>query len=415
MTTRLDAKQLDAADRLAPFRDRVYRPEPDLLYLDGNSLGMLPNSTRERLAHVTDEQWGNELVRGWSHWVDLPGSVGDQVGALMGAAAQQVVVCDSISVNLFKLACAAMRAQPGRKVLVTDTGNFPTDRHVLAGVAEHFSGELRMVPSDPTYGITSEQLQHSLTDDVALVAVSHVDYRSGAVADIATLTQQAHNSGAYLLVDVAHSVGALPIGLDELNIDFAVGCTYKYLNAGPGAPGFLYVRSDLQGRLANPIQGWWSVKDMFDMEASYQAAAGINRFLTGTPTVLGMVSVGEGAALVAEAGIARLRSKSLKLTDLLIELSDEWLEPLGFTIASPRDHQRRGGHVVLAHDEAHRISQACAAAGVIGDARPPNLFRLAPAPLTTSFLDLWDAMERIAEVVSTTSYLSYPDRRLRVT
>ena len=310
--TRAWAEQQDAADDLAPFRDRVYRPDPDLLYLDGNSLGMLPLSTRERLHQLVDDGWGRDLVRGWQHWDDLPLQAGDRVGALIGAAPGQVVVCDSISVNLYKLAVAALEAQPGRKVLITDTGNFPTDRYVLQGAAERRKGQLRLVPTDPVHGVSADNVHTYLADDVAMVSFSHVDYRSAAINDVVALTEQAHAAGALVLWDLAHSVGSVPIDLDAIGVDLAVGCTYKYLNAGPGAPAFIYVRRDLQQRLSNPIQGWWSVADPFDMDAPYRPADGMARWHTGTPPIPGLVAVDEGAALLAEAGPERLRAKSMR-------------------------------------------------------------------------------------------------------
>lgn len=409
------AEQQDAADELASFRDRFHRPDPELRYLDGNSLGMLPKATRERLSAFVDEEWGADLVRGWHRWDSLPLEAGDAVGELIGAAPGQVVVCDSITVNLYKLAVAALAAQPGRKVLVTDARNFPSDRYVLQGAAEQRKGQLRQVPVDPVDGITSDALHTYLADDVAMVAFSHVDYRSSTIAQVAELTDQAHRAGALVLWDLAHSVGAVPIELDALGVDLAVGCTYKYLNAGPGAPAFLYVRRDLQQRLHNPIQGWWGVADPFDMDAPYTPAEGIARWQTGTPPISGVIAVHEGARLLAEAGMPRLRTKSIALTDYLIALSDAWLAPLGFTLASTRDAARRGGHVILAHDDAHRISLACSAAGVIGDARPPNLFRLAPVPVSTSFTDVWEAIGRIRDLVASGAHLALPAERTRVT
>lgn len=415
MTDRARAETLDAQDSLREYRNRFLRPDPELRYLDGNSLGMLPLATRDRLSQLTDQEWGGELVRGWQHWVELPTKVGDRLGGLIGAGPGQVVVCDSISVNLFKLAWAALEAQPGRKVLVTDSGNFPSDRYVLAGAADRRKGQLRLVPTDPLHGVTPDALHTYLADDVAMVAFSQVDYRSGVIADVVALTEMAHQAGALVLWDLAHSAGSVPVDLDALGVDLAVGCTYKYLNAGPGAPGFLYVRRDLQERLHSPIQGWWSVADSFDMDAPYRPASGITRFLSGTPSVPGIAAVDEGVAMIEEAGIPALREKSVALTDYLIELSDSWLTPLGFTVASPRESERRGGHVVLAHDEAYRIAQACASAGVIGDTRPPNLFRLSPVPLATSFVDVWEAMGRIRDLVAAQAHLALPDQRARVT
>lgn len=413
--TRAWAEQQDAADELADFRDQFYRPDPDLLYLDGNSLGMLPTSTQQRLHSFVDDEWGGDLVRGWQRWDELPLAAGDRVGELIGAASGQVVVTDSISVNLYKLAVAALEAQPGRKVLVTDASNFPSDRYVLQGAAERRKGQLRQVPIDSVEGVTVDGLHTYLADDVAMVALSHVDYRSSTIARIAEITEQAHRAGALVLWDLAHSAGAVPVDLDALGVDLAVGCTYKYLNAGPGAPAFLYVRKDLQERLRNPIQGWWGVADPFDMDAPFAPADGIARWQTGTPPIAGVVAVHESASMLADAGISRLRAKSVALTEYLIALSDVWLAPLGFTVASTRESARRGGHVVLAHDEAYRIGQAAVGAGVIGDVRPPNLLRLAPVPLSTSFADVWEAMARLRDLVASGAHLALPAERRRVT
>ena len=415
VTERSQAIDLDEQDELAPLRDSFYRPDPDLLYLDGNSLGMMPTAVQERLHRMVDDEWGRELVRGWQHWDSLPMKAGDRIGQLIGAGPGQVVVTDTTSTNLYKLAVAALEAQPGRKVLVTDSGNFPSDRYVLQGVAERRKGQLRAVPTDPTNGVNPGDVHTYLADDVAMVSFSHVDYRSAAINDIAALTQQAHRAGALVLVDLAHSAGAVPIELDALGVDFAVGCTYKYLNAGPGAPAFLYVRRDLQSRLANPIQGWWGVADPFDMDAPFTAADGIGRWQTGTPPVPGLVAVDESVALLAAAGIDRLRAKSVRLTSYLIDLADLWLAPLGFAVASPRAADRRGGHVILTHDEAYRISEAAVAVGVIGDARPPNLLRLSPAPSTTSFVDVFDAMSRLRDLAASRAHLALPEQRRRVT
>ena len=409
------ARELDAADPLRSFRDQVLRADPELVYLDGNSLGMMPLAAADRLRRMVNEQWGGELVRGWQHWDSLPVDVGDRIGGLVGAAPGQVVATDTISVNLFKLACAAVDARPGRTVLLTEAGNFPSDRYVLDGAARLLGGELRLVSADPVSGITLEDLAPHLTDDVALVALSHVDYRGGAVADLAAITDAVHRAGALVLWDLAHSAGSVPVGLDDVGADFAVGCTYKYLNAGPGSPAYLYVRRDLQEQLRNPIQGWWGHEDMFDMDAPYRPAPGVGRFQTGTPGIPGLVAADEGVRMLAEAGIERLRAKSMALTSFLVELADEWLAPLGFTLASPREAAARGGHVVLAHDDAYRIGEAIVLAKVIGDVRPPNLLRLAPAPLTTSFGEVWEGLRRIRDVVAEGRHLDLPRARSRVT
>jgi kynureninase len=399
------AAEQDAADPLAQFRDRFVRDDPTLIYLDGNSLGPLPVRTQARIADVVDQEWGVGLVRSWQRWVALPGQAGDALGEhLVGAAAGQVLVCDSTTVNLYKLASAALDAQPGRDVIVTDDDNFPTDRYVLEGLAAQRGAELRMLHSDMDAGLGEQVLRDALDERVALVSLSHVAYRSGALADMAAVTQIVHQAGALVLWDLCHSVGAVPVELDATGADLAVGCTYKYVNAGPGAPAFLYVRADLQPRLRQPIWGWFGQRDQFAMGPRYDPVPGIQAFATGTPQVIGTVAVEEGARLLAEAGMARLRAKSTALTSYLIALADQWLAPLGFSVASPREDRRRGGHVCLRHPEARRISLALIQAGVIGDHRAPDRLRLCPAPLITRFSHVWDALDRLRQIAADKSY-----------
>jgi kynureninase len=410
------AQSLDAADPLSSFRERFVRPDQSLIYLDGNSLGPLPVRTQARIAEVVDQDWGVGLVRSWDRWIQLPRQAGDMVGEhLVGAAPGQVLVCDSVTVNLFKLACAALDAKPGRNVIITDDDNFPTDRYVLQGVAEQRGCELRLIHTDLDEGVSSAALAAALDDRTALVSLSHVAYRSGALADMAALTDQIHLAGAFALWDLCHSAGAVPVQLDAAGADLAVGCTYKYVNSGPGAPGFLYVREELQHRLRQPIWGWFGQRDQFSMGPQYEPAAGIDSFLTGTPDIIGTVAVEEGARLLGEAGMGPLRVKSTELTGYLIALADEWLVPLGFDVASPRQPERRGGHVSLRHDDAWQLSQALIKAGVVGDYRTPDRVRLGPVPLCTSFADVWDAMDRLREIAATKSYADIPRNPARVT
>jgi kynureninase len=409
LTDRSRAVDLDAGDPLAGFRDRFVALRPGLIYLDGNSLGMLPAATAQRLAEVISQEWGTGLIRSWAHWMDLPGQVGDLLGQhLLGAAPGQVVVCDSTTVNLYKLAWAALDARPGRPVLVTDDDNFPTDRYVLGGIAARSGGQLRMIRTDMDQGIRPDDVRDAIGPDTALVCLSHVAYRSGALADMAAITRLVHRAGALVLWDLCHSAGSVPVDLDGCGADLAVGCTYKYLNAGPGAPAFLYVRQDLQDQLTQPIQGWFGQQDQFAMGPRYEPAPGIARFTTGTPDIPGTVAVQEGARLLAEAGIQALRDKGNRLTSYLIELADAWLAPLGCVLASPRDPARRGSHVCLHHPEAGRLSQALTQAGVIGDFRTPDRLRLGPAPITTRFTDVWDALDILRQVLETKSYADLP-------
>ena len=387
-----------------------------LIYLDGNSLGPLPRATAARIAEVVDGEWGQGLVRSWSHWVDLPRETGDLIGAhLTGAAAGQLLVCDSTTVNLFKLVNAALDAQPGRTVLVTDDDNFPTDRYVLAGVAAQRGCELRVIRTDLDHGLNEDALLAALGPDVALVCLSHVAYRSGALADMAAITALVHDAGALVLWDLCHSAGSVPVELDAAGADLAVGCTYKYLNAGPGAPAFLFVRADLIGRLRQPVWGWFGQTDQFAMGPAYQPVPGIERFATGTPAIIGTVAVAEGVRLLAEAGIERLRAKGIALTSYLIHLADEWLKPHGFRLASPRADARRGSHVTLHHLDAWRFSQALIRAGVIGDYRTPDRLRLGPVPITTRFTDVWDALDRLRRIAEDGTHRDLPADFTRVT
>ena len=419
-TGRTHAEQLDAADPLAHFKDRFAWPDEPLIYLDANSLGPLPLATEARVAEVVTSEWGHGLVRSWHKWVTLPAEVGDLVGEhLVGAAPGQVLVSDSTTVNLYKLVNAALdaarAAQPGRTVIITDDDNFPTDRYVVQGIAAQRGIELRMIHTDLDQGISSGALRAALGDDVALVSLSHVAYRSGALADLAAITELVHEAGAFMLWDLCHAVGSVPVELDTCGADFAIGCTYKYVNAGPGSPAILYVRSELQDRLSQPIWGWFGQRDQFAMGPTYEPVDGIERFATGTPQIIGVVSVAEGTKLLAEAGMQRLRAKSTALTSYLIHLADEWLAPLGFELASPRAGARRGGHVSLAHPQARQINAALIASGIIGDYRAPDRIRLAPVPIFTRFTDVRDALDRLRTITADHAYSDAPPELSRIT
>jgi len=406
----------DAADPLAGFRERFAIDDPALIYLDGNSLGMLPLGTAERIAEVVRREWGTGLVRSWAHWIGLPARAGDLLGScLLGAAPGQVLVCDSTTVNLYKLARAGLAARPGRGVIVTDDDNFPADRYVLAGIAAERGAELRMICTDLDGGVAADAVRAAVDGATALVSLSHVAYRSGALADMAEITGIAHDAGALVLWDLCHSAGSVPVELDACGADLAVGCTYKYLNAGPGAPAFLYVNRRLHTALRQPIQGWFGQREQFRMGPGYDPVPGIGRFLTGTPDIAGTAAVEEGARLLAEAGIHRLRDKGMRLTGYLIALADAWLAPLGCAVASPRDPARRGSHVCLRHPEAWRIGQALIRNGVIGDYRTPDRLRLGPTPITTRYSDIWDAMDAARRILTSKDYEDLPAEPAQVT
>jgi kynureninase len=418
--TRDAAAALDASDSLAGFRSRFTGTEDDvgdgLLYLDGNSLGRLPRDTPAALARVVEEQWGRGLIGSWASWIGEATRIGDVLAdGVLGARPGEVLVGDSTSVNLYKLLVAAVGARPGRDVLVCTADDFPTDRYIVAGVAEAHGMTVREVAADIDEGLDPATLAAALDERVAVVVLSHVAYRSGALADLAAITRQARNVGALVLWDLSHSVGSVPVELAAAEADLAVGCTYKYLNGGPGSPAFLYVRRELQDELRSPIRGWFGHRDQFAMGPAYEPAAGIERFGVGTPPVLASAAVEVGARLVAEAGIGRLAEKGRALTDLAIALGDEWLAPHGVTLASPREAARRGSHVTFFHPAAWRLTQALIDHGVVPDFRTPDRVRLGPAPLYSRFVDVWDGMDRFRALLEDRSFESYPTERARVT
>jgi kynureninase len=413
---RRDAERLDADDPLAWLRDRFVVDEAGPLYLDGNSLGRLPKTTVDAVDAALHEAWGSGLVGSWPGWMDHAERVGDDLGAaLLGAAPGQVAVSDSTTVNLYKLAAAALDARAGRRVVLSSADNFPTDRYVLEGLAAARGLELRLLEPSGPEGVGPAAVEAALGPDVALVSLSHASYLTAALEDVAAITDAAHRAGALVLWDLCHSVGAVPVELDGWGVDLAVGCTYKYVNAGPGAPAFLYVRRDLQEGLRQPIWGWFGQRDQFLMGPAYDPVPGIGRFLAGTPPMLSLVAVGAGVEVLAEAGIGRLRERSVALTELLIALWDAWLRPLGLALASPREAARRGGHVSLAYPDGLRVSRALIAAGVVPDFRQPDLVRLCPAPAYTRFTEVWDAMERLRDVVGAGAHLAQDARPGRVT
>jgi kynureninase len=418
--TRAGAAALDAADPLACFRTRFTGTDDDgpdrLLYLDGNSLGRLPRDTPAALARVVEQQWAEGLVGAWSSWIGEATRLGDALAAgVLGAAPGEVLVGDSTSVNLYKLLVAGAEARPGRDVLVCTADDFPTDRYIVAGVADARGMTVREVPADLDEGLDPAALAAALDERVAVVVLSHVAYRSGALADLAAVTRQVHEAGALVLWDLSHAVGAVPVELAAAGADLAVGCTYKYLNGGPGAPAFLYVRRELQNLLRSPIQGWFGQRDQFAMGPVYEPAEGIERFGVGTPPVLAMAAVDVGVRLVAEAGVDRLATKGRALTDLVVALGHAWLAPHGVALASPRDGARRGSHVTFAHPQAWQLTQALIDAKVVPDFRTPDRVRLGPAPLYTRFVDVWDAMDRFRGVLETGVLERYPAERRRVT
>ncbi|MEP9364311.1 aminotransferase class V-fold PLP-dependent enzyme [Nocardioides sp. CN2-186] len=387
-------------DPLSSYRDRFVGAESPLVYFDGNSLGRPLRATGPRLAAFVEEEWGGRLIRGWDErWMALPQTIGDDLGRIvLGAAPGQTTVGDSTTVLLYKLMRAAVAARPGRTEIVIDDDNFPTDRYLAAGVAEECGLTLRWIEVDRTSGITADQLAGAVGPATALVVVSHVAYRSAWLADLATLTAIAHDAGALVLADLSHSAGAVEVELDAWGVDLAVGCTYKYLNGGPGSPAFAYVAERHLDQLTQPIQGWLGSADPFLMGPSYAPAPGIRRFISGTPPVLGMLAMQDMLDLVDEVGIAAVREKSVGLTSYAIEIADAVLAPLGVVVASPRDPALRGGHVTLHHPLMREATARLWEQDVIPDYRDPGGLRIGLSPLSTSY----DEVERGLSLVRTT-------------
>ncbi len=396
---RSTAEKLDAADPLADYRNRFVINDETLIYLDGNSLGRLPIASRERVRRVLEDDWGQHLIRSWTdRWLDLPSRIGDLIGQhLLGARPGDVIVSDSTTVALYKAISAALDARPGRRSVVIERDNFPTDRYLVESLAQQRGLEIRWVEPAGTEGVTDAQLAAVLDETVAVAVLSQVDYRSAALLDMKGLTARLHSVGALSVWDLCHSVGSVPIDLVADEVDIAVGCTYKYLNGGPGAPSFTYVRADLRDQLRQPIWGWWGRREMFDMDQGFDAQPDMQAWLSGTPSVLSMAAIEPGVAMIAEAGMPPIRDKSCALTALAVDLHDEWLEPQGWVLATPRDPSRRGSHVTVARADALEVTARLVESGVIPDFRRPDGIRLGLAPLTTRFVDVYDGMARIAQ------------------
>ncbi|NDB17896.1 MAG: aminotransferase class V-fold PLP-dependent enzyme [Actinobacteria bacterium] len=414
------AQQLDQEDPLASFREQFVIADPHECYLDGNSLGRLPKSTVTAVNALLSE-WGNETVQGWQHWVDEAQRTGDLIGAsVLGAAPGQVLACDTTSVNFYQLCAAAIAARPGRRTIITDAANFPTDRYIMQGLAD--AHDLRLViidnESDASTDerITVEQLRPLLGDDVALVSLQVVQYRSGARNDIAALTDAVRECGALLVWDASHAVGAVPLDFDRNSVDLAVGCTYKYLNSGPGAPAWLYVNHTMQRELQVPIHGWFAQSDQFAMGAQFERAEGIRGFQIASPSLIGLRCINSSVELIAQAGIHAIAEKAARATELIINVVDDWLAPLGFSVLTPRDADHRGGHIRLGHRDAALICPALRTQhGVVTDYRVPDSIRVAASPLTTTYSEVVEGLRRIRECVASGCYRDAAPNSGRVT
>ena len=388
---------LDATDPLAHFRDFFALPE-DLIYLDGNSLGALPKQTPAHLQNVINKQWGQELIRSWnSHqWLQKPVQLGDRLGKLVGAAQGQNLVCDSTSVNIFKLAAAAIRLRPQRYKIITETGNFATDLYLLQGLQRMLGDQLELV------AVSRDKVAAEIDEETALVLLTHTHYKSGQIWDMAEITALTHQHGALILWDLSHSLGAMPVYLDQLNVDFAVGCNYKYINGGPGAPAYLYVAHRHQDKLEQPLTGWLGHRRPFDFDDHYQPALGIEQTLCGTPSVLANAALETALNIMEQADLSALRHKSQQLGNIFIQLVTKFCPE--FEIASPTDPNQRGSQVSITHPEGYAIMQNLIARNIIGDFRAPNNMRFGFAPLYIRYADIWHTVDTLADIMATGSW-----------
>ncbi|MCE9621213.1 MAG: aminotransferase class V-fold PLP-dependent enzyme [Actinomycetia bacterium] len=379
MIDRAAAVALDAADPLAAFRDRFHIPDAGVIYLDGNSLGMPPKRTLERLTEVYEKDWATDLIRSWDHWVDLPQRVGNALAPLIGAAPGEVVLHDNTTLNVYQAVHGAIALRPDRRVIAISPDDFPTDRYVVDGIA----------------AATGHTVRHGFDrlDDVAVMVRSVIDYRTAALVDVASETARAHAAGAMVVWDLSHAAGAIEIDLRKCGAQLAIGCTYKYLNGGPGAPAWTFVARELHDTIRQPIWGWFATKDQFAMGPTFQPRADIARMMLGTPSILALVAAECGISLSAEAGMAAIQAKGRKLTQLAIELCDQF----GFTTPTPRDPAQRGNHVAIEHSDAKAVVRELSARNVIFDFREPNIVRAGCSPLTTRFVDVFDGVSAIAQ------------------
>jgi kynureninase len=422
-------KQRDANDPLESFPSQFYVADSDTCYLDGNSLGRLPLSTKDSIESFLVNEWGTQLVEGWSHWIDEAERAGDLLAeAALGAGPGQTLVADTTSVNLYQLLRAVVDSRPDKSTVIVDSANFPTDRYIAEGIAQHMgkniitldvdgAGGPGSMPVDAEYErITPELLEPLLTDDVAVLTLQAVNYRSGARPDMKAINALAKSKGIPVVWDCAHAVGSIALNFDEVGIDLAVGCTYKYLNSGPGSPAWLFVRRELQDQLQVPIQGWFAQADQFAMGAGFDKANSIRGFQIASPSIVGIRSVQSSLAMVKEATIAAIEDKARMGTSMMVDLFDAWLEPLGFDLLTPREPSWRGGHITLGHSDAKKIAQAMRVVSkVIPDYREPSSIRVAMSPLASTYTEVWEGFRRTRDLVASGDYLNVSDEGSRVT
>ena len=416
------AIEFDKNDVLKEYRDH-FENDDNMIYLDGNSLGKLPEQSIELITDLVKDQWGNRLIRSWNeNWIDLSKRIASKIARLVGAREDEIFIGDSTSLNLYKLAYAALKAKPNQHKIISDEFNFPADLYVLQGlIDQQFTGHsMVLMKSRDGISIDKDELHKLINEQTALITLSHVTYKSAFMYDMEQVNQMAHKNNSLVLWDLSHAVGSVDIELNKSNADMAVGCTYKYLNGGPGAPAFIYVRKDLQQKLVNPINSWFSHEHPFDFELNYQPSTSIQKFAVGTPNILSMAAIEPGLDVSLAAGISQIRKKSVDQTNYLHELIEEELVPLGFAIASPEDPGMRGSHISIQHDEAYRINRAMIEPAddskvIIPDFRPPNNIRLGIAPLYTTFVDLHKAIQRIRAIVLTKEFENFGNDKLTVT
>ena len=418
VTSRTHAEALDAKDPLAAFRNEFVIEDQTLSYLDGNSLGRMPVETIKVVDKYLRNEWGSKLVTGWSGWIDEAQSVGDLIGrATLGASSGQTLCVDTTSVNFYQLCSAAVAARPNRKTIVSDTANFPTDRYILEGICKQYGLKLVLIDDDSGEEFVSpEMLKKVLNDDVALVTLSVIQYRSGVLHDVPKLTQLVRDAGALFVWDASHAVGAIELNLDANGVDLCVGCTYKYGNSGPGSPAWLYVSKRVQSELQVPIQGWFAQDAQFEMGPVFERSQTIRGFQIASPSLMGIRCVQTAFSMIKEAGIDAISHKAAVGTQMMIELYDEWLAPLGIELNTSRDPKERGGHISLVHPDAAQICVALRTiSNVIPDYRTPNSIRLAISPLPTSYVEIWDGFERMRDLVASGRYKEVKEGGSRVT
>jgi kynureninase len=428
-TERSYAEALDASDPLAQYKSQFQISDPDLCYLDGNSLGRLPLAAVKGVNDFLTNEWGRELVDGWAHWIDESQAAGNLLGrSVLGAAEGQTLVQDTTSVNFYQMCLAAIKARPGRKTIIIDASNFPTDRYILAGIAKDFGLNLVTLNNDGTGGpgsveiesdcelISPEALAPHLNDDVALVTLQAIHYRSGSRPDIKGITELVRSHGGLVVWDASHAAGAIDLQFDAWGVDLAVGCTYKYGNSGPGSPAWLYVAKRIQPEVLPTIQGWFANDKQFEMGPFFEVAEGIRRFQIASPSIVGIRIMQASYRMIEEAGMAAISAKAAAGSQLILDLFDAWLAPLGFTLLTPREADRRGGHITVGHPDAKKIAAAMRKfANVVPDYRTPDSIRLAMAPLPTSYVEIWDGLERMRDLVASKKYLEVEDNGSRVT